>query len=54
MREEQKKTLVIFLVVGFAAGVVLTGIGFGKWRTYRLGSHVPAEMTPAELSRDFP
>jgi hypothetical protein len=54
MREEQKKTLAIFLVVGIAAGTVLTGIGFGKWRTYRQGSHVPQEMTVAELSGSGP
>jgi hypothetical protein len=54
MRDEQKKTLIIFAVVGFAAGIILTGIGFGKWRTYRLGSHVPQDMTVAELSRNGP
>ena len=44
----------IFLVVGFGAGVVLTCVGYGKWRTYRQGFPVPAEMTPAELSRNGP
>jgi hypothetical protein len=54
MRDEQKKTLIIFLVVGIAAGAVLTGIGFGKWRTSRQGSFTPQEMTVAELSSSGP
>jgi hypothetical protein len=53
-REDQKNTLLLFMGIGFVAGVILTAFGLHKWSIYRLGSASPADMTVAELSRDGP
>jgi hypothetical protein len=54
VRDEQRNTIIIFLLVMFIGGAVLIAYGASRWGDYRMGSPVPQEMTVAELARDGP